>query len=318
MSAIAKYKSEVDGKTIDWEKCSDKERRTAANAIFIPRGFTDRFVDAMQELREGSREGAEAMCLVVVGERGVGKTTLLERYADMNPAQRIVDENVVTITRPVVYLAFPPSPTLKGSATAFLTALAGKSSARGSRSDLTQRIKELLTDLRTELVIADEFQHVRAEGARGKSEVANWLKNIIKDTGVPFVLSGMPETVDIIQADDQLHSLTEEPTIITPYDWETTASQNAWRALLAKIDLELPFNQRSELAAEDTARDLFKCTTGNLRALRALLRIATVRALRNKGKLLTLDDLAGGYDRLPKPVGVKGNPFDKNGLFSHD
>ena len=171
-------------------------------------------------------------------------------------------------------------------------------------------------DLRTELVIADEFQNVRDEGARGKSEVANWLKDIVKSTGVPFVLAGLPETVEIIQADDDLHSLTEDPTTITTYDWDDKASKTAWRALLAKIDLEFPFNERSDLAAEETARTLFRCSSGNLRRLRAILRIATARALRNKGKLLTWDDLAAGYHRIPKVVGVEGNPFDRNKLFS--
>lgn len=300
---------------VDWESVSDQRRKEAANAIFVQRAFTDEFVHAMQELREGSKEGAEAMCLVVVGEKGVGKSAFLKRYANDNPQECIVDRNVRTITRPVVYVSFPPSPTLKGAAEVFLAALAGPASLRGSRTVLTQRIKEMLINLKTELVIADEFQHVRQDGAKGRSEVADWLKDIIKTTNIPFVLSGMYETVHIIQADEQLHSLTEEPTVITPYDWQDPSSRRAWRALLAKIDLELPFNERSNLAGEETARTLFVCTNGNLRRLRAILRYAVSRALSNKGKLITWDDLAAGYYRLPKMPDVKGNPFDRNGLF---
>lgn len=305
-----------DDASIDWEKVSDHERKQVANSIFVPRGFTDAFLGAMQELRDGSKEGAEAMCLVVVGEKGVGKSAFLKRYAEENPQEQIVDRNMITITRPVVYVPFPPSPTLKGAAEVFLAALAGPGSLRGSRTALTQRVKEMLIDLKTELVIADEFQHVRAEGAKGKSEVADWLKDIIKTTNVPFVLSGMPETVGIIQADEQLHSLTEEPTVITAYDWQDKSSRFAWRALLAKIDLKLPFNERSDLSAEDCARTLFACTDGNLRRLRAILRIAVNRALQNRGKLLTWDDLAAGYQRLPKMPDVEGNPFDSNRLFT--
>ncbi len=300
---------------IDWEAQPISKRKEVANAIFIPRGFTDDFLAAMQEVREGSKEGAEAMCLVVVGEKGVGKSAFLKVYAAQNPPERIVDGNVVTITRPVVYVSFPPSPTLKGSAEVFLAALAGRGSVRGSRTVLTQRIKELLVDLRTELVIADEFQHVREEGARGRSDVADWLKDILKCTNVPFVLSGMPDTIDIIQADDQLESLTEEPITITRYDWGDPGSKVAWCTLLAKIDQQLPFNYLSDLAIGTTAENLFICTDGNLRRLRAILRIAVSRALANGGKLLTWDDLAAGYHRLPKMPGVKGNPFDRNGLF---
>ncbi len=299
----------------DWEAVSLKARKEVANAIFVPRGFTDEFVSAMQELRDGSKEGAEAMCLVVVGEKGVGKSAFLKRYAEDNPQERVVEGNVVTITRPVVYVPFPPSPTLKGAAEVFLAALAGPGSLRGSRTALTQRIKEMLIDLKTELVIADEFQHVRDEGRKGKSEVADWLKDIVKSTNIPFVLAGMPETVQIIQADEQLHSLTEEPTVITTYDWEDSGSRFAWRALLAKIDLQLPFNERSELSEQETARTLFVCTDGNLRRLRAILRVAVNRALSNGGKLITWDDLAAGYHRLPKMPDVKGNPFDRSGIF---
>ncbi len=300
----------------DWTERSDKDRRTAANSIFIPRTFTDEFISSMQELREGASEGAEAMCLVVIGEKGVGKSSFLERYAKDYPSKRIEEDGVVTITRPVVYFAFETSPTLKGAATTFARALGGERYTRGSRHDVTGRIKDLLKDLKVELVIADEFQHVRDEGARGPSEVANWLKDIIKSTGVPFVLSGMEETTAIILADDQLQSLAEEPTVITAYDWENPASKRAWKALLAKIDMQLPFNERSDLASDDTARWLCLCTKGNLRSLRAFLRIALARALRNGGKLITWDDLAWGYYRMPKTSEIGNNPFDKNKLFS--
>lgn len=301
---------------VDWDMVPDAQRREAANKIFVPRGFTADFVEAMEELRRGSKESAEAMCLVVVGEKGVGKSAFLKVYAEQNPRQILEDDGVITITRPVVYLAFPPSPTLKGSAETFLTALAGPKSVRGSRTALTERIKNLLVDLKTELVIADEFQHVRDEGTSGRSEVANWLKDIIKCTNVPFVLAGMPETVDIIEADEQLHSLTEEPTVITTYDWREASSRNAWKALLAKIDLALPFNERSELADDDIARHLYQCADGNLRRLRAILRVAVTRAIRNKSRFVTRDDLAAGYDRLPKIPSVIGNPFDANKLFA--
>ncbi len=300
---------------LDWETVCIHERKRIANSIYVPRGFTEDFLASMKQLREGSREGAEAMCLVVVGEKGVGKTAFLKHYANDNPQEEVVERNVVTTTRPVVYVPFPPSPTLKGSAEVFLEALAGPGSMRGSRTALTQRIKRMIADLKTEIVIADEFQHVRAEGAKGKSDVADWLKDIVKSTNVPFVLSGMPETIGIIQADEQLHSLTEEPTVITAYDWEDKPSRLAWRALLAKIDLQLPFNERSDLSDEDTARNLFACSDGNLRRLRAILRIAVGRSLGNRGKLVTWDDLAAGYHRLPKIPDVRGNPFDRSGLF---
>lgn len=301
---------------IDWNQISDGERRTAANRIFVPRGFTDEFLQEMQDLRDGAKEGAEASCLVVVGERGVGKSAFLKRYAEDHPPVIVDDGFVRTRTRPVVYVSFPSSPTLKGAAEAFLQALCGDASIRGSRSTLTLRIKEQLKLLHVELVIADEFQHVRDEGVRGPSEVADWLKDIIKQTNVPFVLSGMPETVNIIQANDQLESLTLEPTIISPYSWDDQPSRVAWKALLAEIDKALPFVERSELASTETARELYNCTRGYLRQLVTLLRIATNRAIRNQATRLIWDDLAAGYNRMPKSELVKGNPFDRNDLFS--
>lgn len=303
---------------MDWNQVSDEERRTAANRIFVPRGFTSDFLDAMQELREGASEDAEAMCLVVVGERGVGKSAFLKHYAAQYPPVEIIEGNVLIRTRPVVYVSFPSSPTLKGAAEEFIRQLLGQESTRQSRTQLTSLIKEKLKELRVEIVIADEFQHVQEEGAKGKSDVADWLKDIIKVTGVPFVLAGMPETVDIIEADEQLHSLTEEPTVIAPYSWGDAPSRNAWQALLAEIDQALPFNERSDLAEKDTARNLFDCTQGYLRPLRAILRIATARVIRNRADRLIWDDLAAGYHRLPKSPLVKGNPFDRNRLFNRD
>lgn len=302
----------------NWNGVEASERRTIANHIFVPRGFTDEFLREMQDLRDGAKEGAEASCLVVVGERGVGKSEFLKRYAAEHPPVVVDDGFVRTRTRPVVYVSFPSSPTLKGAAEAFLKALCGDESLRGSRSTLTLRIMDQLKLLQVELVIADEFQHVRDEGENGPSEVADWLKDIIKQTNVPFVLSGMPETVNIIQANDQLESLTLDPTRITPYSWDDKPSRIAWKALLAEIDKALPFDERSELADNETARQLFNCTRGYMRQLVTLLRIATARAIRNKAARLIWDDLAAGYHRMPKSELAKGNPFDRNGLFSGD
>lgn len=303
---------------IDWNLVPDEERRTAANRIFVPRGFTDEFLEAMQELREGASEEAEAMCLVVVGERGVGKSALLKHYAGQHPPVEVVEGNVLIRTRPVVYVSFPSSPTLKGAAEEFIREILGEESTRQSRTQLTSLIKKTLKDLRTEMVIADEFQHVQEEGAKGKSVVADWLKDIIKTTGVPFVLAGMPETVDIIESDDQLFSLTEEATVISAYSWADPASRRAWQALLAEIDQALPFNELSDLAEKITARNLFDCTQGYLRPLRAILRIATARAIKNRANRIIWDDLAAGYHRLPKSPLVNGNPFDRNRLFTRD
>jgi len=303
---------------VDWNRVPDEQRRAAANRIFVPRGFTTEFLDAMHELRNGAKEDAEAMCLVVVGERGVGKTAFLKRYAEEHQPVEIRDRNVLIRTRPVVYVSFPSSPTLKGAAEEFIRVLLGDESTRQSRTQLTSLIKQTLKDLKTEIVIADEFQHVQEEGVRGRSIVADWLKDIIKSTGVPFVIAGMPATADIIEADEQLHSLTEEPTVISPYDWTDAPSRHSWRALLAEIDLNLPFNERSDLSEIETARNLFHCTQGYLRPLRAILRIATARAIRNRAERLIWDDLAAGYSRLPKNPQMKGNPFDGNRLFASD
>jgi hypothetical protein len=49
----------------------------------------DEFLNAMLELRDGSKEGAKAMCLVVVGEKGGSKSTFLKRYAEENPQEGI-------------------------------------------------------------------------------------------------------------------------------------------------------------------------------------------------------------------------------------
>jgi len=300
----------------DWNTVPDKERRRVANEIFVPRGFTDEFLANMKQLREGASEGAEANCLVVVGMKGVGKSSFLKNYAADNPPVEIIEDNVLIRTKPVIYVSFPPSPKLKGAAEEFTRAISGDHSTRGTRMSLTRNIKADLKTFRTEMVIADEFQNVREEGEQGKSEVANWLKDIVKETGIPFVLAGLPETTTIIEADDQLHDLTEEPTVITAYNWDDTPSKNAWCALLAEIDKALPFNERSGLAEKETAQNLFLCTMGYLRPLRTILRIAVARAIQNRAQCLIWDDLAAGYHRIPKNPEVKGNPFDLNKLFS--
>lgn len=301
----------------DWNLVPDEERLSLVFNAFVPRGITNDYITDVARVRRNARLGQPAGCLVVTGPPGVGKSTFLQQYVAQHPPTIGLDgrgEEIAT-RRPVLNVEIPSDTTVIGAAQEFVTRLMSARYAKGSRGVLDGMIKDQLKRQQVELVIADEFQNVQEKAFRGKSgesRVADWLKMIMKVTNVPFVLAGLPETMNIIKANDQLATLAGKERKISAYTWEGDGKKS-WKAFLGALDKAMPFNQVARLV--DHAENLYLVTQGNLRTLSFIVHDAASRAIEAGRQGISLEDLAYGYDLRPESPLIGRNPFDVDGLF---
>jgi hypothetical protein len=277
--------------------------------------------------------GAEPTCILLTGAAGVGKTSFLQYYEAMSPLKRVNG----CIVRPVLYVVFQAQTTPVGAAKTILRKLfvpqlgqvKGNNLTvdqelqlerlcRGTQTELTFRVKMQLEAQKVEVVLNDEFQHVAEKGSdKSISKAADWIKEVVKDKNVPFVMAGINTVSRLIEQNTQLHDITRYRFNLGQFGYDTEVQKLAFREFLAKLDLVFPFNSPCRFADPEYALPIFLTTQGNLRQVATFLRYAAFAAIDREALCMTLDDLAIGFEAVESLSPLKENPFKNSSIISH-
>jgi len=173
--------------------------------------------------------------------------------------------------------------TIKALATTLLAALGDPRATSGTVGSLTYRLTHFIQDCGVELLILDELQHFRDRDNRKVLENAsNWLKTLIKETGVACVLVGLQgEAEEVVQLNAQLARLFGAPHVLAPFAWDERRSEtiHEFLAFLTLLEGALPLAERPELATPGMAARLHAASGGIMAYLMELIRRATYLAL---------------------------------------
>jgi energy-coupling factor transporter ATP-binding protein EcfA2 len=276
--------------------------------IIYPRW--QRILDEIGRCHEMYGIAAEPQCLLLVGPTGAGKSTLVASYAQRFPP--LVSET--GIGRPVVRATIPASATIKSLATTLLAALGDPRATYGTVGSMTYRLIHFFRDCGVELVILDELQHFRDRDSHTVLENAsNWLKTLIKETGVSCVLVGLQgEAEEVVRLNRQLARLFGDPQILRPFTWDegTPETVQEFRTFLGLLEGVLPLAEPSGLAEYATARRLYLASEGIVAYLMELVRRATYLAVTQGHDHLDTARLAAAFDqRLAGGRRGIANPF---------
>lgn len=305
----------------DWNMVNAGERRQALAHIFLERAQTKMVAEAIGVIRSDGLAGAETSALILLGERGLGKTTFLERIRDMpdNQPRTVVLEDRQFVRHPVVCVSFPSSPTLRSAAKQLLASLLAPSpelvqetaaSLRGTRDAFTDRAIALLKQKKVELLLCDEVQRVSDRDGGGEGAVAEWLAQVLKDSRVPTVLAGLPELEKILDVVDGLVGLSPECYSLMPYPYNSTRDREAYRKFVTRLAGRLPFNQVGDLVKADTVDGLWLATRGYMRPLAHIIRRAARMAMTEDAHGIERTHLLQAVNALSKlKVNIGYNPF---------
>lgn len=276
-----------------------------------------RFRELHREIRrcqDLSKIAGEPQCMSLEGTMGAGKSTLVKDYAAAFPRRETDDGAII----PVLYVETPYPATPKGVAAEMLGALRDPAAEKGPLWSMNFRLKGFTHDCQTELVILDDIHHLIDRVIdRVLVDVSEWLKVLIKNTGIPFLIVGLDGTVErILDLNPQLSRLFAAREKLPPFAWDETEDEagNGIRqefsffVQYAEEALGMPLSR--ELSRRDMLRRLHYATDGIVGNLMNLLREAHLEA-RERGRAeLDLAVIAAGFEkRLAAHVKKEVNPF---------
>lgn len=230
--------------------------------------------------------------LFVLGESGVGKSTILKRFRDKYP--RIEHDDFTEI--PVLYVVVQPGCTIKRLANSMLLELGSKFWNKGNEEELRHQLVCLLRACKVRLVILDEVNHLVDRGrAQTHHNIADWIKGLSDTVGVSFVLAGIPRAERLVATNDQLRSRFRELITIERFSAIDQEAFKQLRGVLNAFSRALCDLPSVTLTAEDTANAFVFATDGRLRDIRRLLVRAVELAYKKSAPSLTVAALAQAF-----------------------
>ncbi len=221
------------------------------------------FEKALKEISRCHRMGRyrldEPNCLLITGESGCGKSTLRRTYVNQYPRREMEDRTLI----PVLHLELPSQPTVKNVAERLLIQLGDPFAEKGSAEGKTARIVTLLKECGVELVILDEFQHfVDRSSEKVEYKVADWLKSVINDSKVPFVLMGLPRCHRILEVNEQLRRRFLPRVSLHRFRMDIQEERRQFFNVLKNLEKSLPLQFPSALCEKTIIPRIYYATHG--------------------------------------------------------
>ncbi|WP_086380816.1 TniB family NTP-binding protein [Caballeronia sordidicola] len=234
----------------------------------------------------------EPMHLVIVGESGVGKSTLLKKYTDSY--QPVVHEEYTEI--PVLLVSLDEAPTPKTLAGTLLKAMGSPFWNKGSAEDRKAQLLTLLQACKVRLVIIDEANHlVDRGGEKTRHTSADWLKTVADKAGISLVLAGIPRTIRLLETNDQLRGRFREVISIDRFSVADKEAEKRFRGVLKSFQQLFKDVDSVDLSSWELARAFAFATDGRLREIRSLLVKSAELAFAKPTPRLTMEVLSDAF-----------------------
>ncbi len=294
-----------------------------AGHAFIAYPRVQRLHEAIRRCQRLSALMDEAQCMSLEGPLGAGKTKVSKRYARAFPRRQEDDRTIV----PVFYVETPSPVTIKGAALAMAGALGDRPPVHTPQYEIDRQLVAQLRGCKTELVILDDFHHLIPKSKRRDLnpsakkfialDVADWLKVLIKESGVPFLVVGLIDTIaPIMEADRELGRLFAARETLAPFSWDPAndAAMQEFAQFIEYAEQAIDLPLAPDVPRRELLALLHRATDGVVANVMNLLRYAQVDALDLGRTVITQADLGAAYQsRLSAHMGKRKNPFTATG-----
>lgn len=196
--------------------------------------------------------------LLIYGQSGCGKSTVLRYYLQQFPRQTTPRKTVI----PVLKVVTPEAPTVRSFTEAVLVALGDSAAARGSAAVKTQRIMHFIRECEIQLFLIDEFHHFCDSKRTEYGRVTDWLKNLINECGVPVVLFGLPRAISALNSNEQLRRRFSSPIHLSEFGFATPEEQLTFRSVLQHLQSLMPYQKGLDLSDSEVAMRFHFATNG--------------------------------------------------------
>ncbi|RZT05356.1 TniB protein [Duganella sp. CF402] len=261
--------------------------------------------DRMTQLIQHARTNEEPENLLVLGESGVGKSRVLQKFR--NKYSPVVHPEFTEV--PVLYVSVPANGNASALASAMLLALGSPFWDRGKIKDLTFQLHCLLKQCKVKVILLDEVNHlVDKGGIKTHHYTADWLKVFLDQAGIPIVMAGIPRAMRLLKANDQLRSRFREIIYIKPFSVANEVETHRFCEVLATFTKMMAGVEVIKLTSGDLPKKMLFATNGYLRDLRRLLVRAVEIAFRDGSQKIRLSTLEEAF----RQVVYADAPNDRN------
>lgn len=168
----------------------------AFDAVFIKTKHHLAAQDYMTTIMH-SAESPKPKIGILVGESGMGKTKLCERFCKHH-GDIVMDEQT---QKTVIYIKLSANASIGDIIKAIFFQIMGiKMRVKGTNEEKQTSLERKLKDVGTRLIIIDEGHHAMS-ASNGENSVTghymNFLKTLLDNAGVPILLVGMPDLLNL-------------------------------------------------------------------------------------------------------------------------
>jgi len=263
---------------------------------FLPQ--TKAAIRLINETRTMRRPGKQALCSLLFGESGTGKSTILRKYDAQEPLR---DDG----TKATLYVETPSPFSQMAFVDAFLRALGLPVIGRQKLDVVVGRIVDGAREQGKDLVLLDEISHV-VDHRKRDGVIAYWITDFIKANlldaaNLAVVMSGIPVARRLMQMNTQLATRTLFIQELKPYDLDLVGDRDLLRKLLKDLERAAGL-ERPLFGADDGPVRRIGVATGCIHAnILKLMKQAVGNATLTEADGLTLQLLAEAAAELAEP-----------------
>jgi hypothetical protein len=270
--------------------------RRIVESTLVPHQAFERGLARLEECYEYAANlepGDEPICVAIVGESRTGKSRLLKefdaRHADaLGPEGRSV---------PILKIRTPATAAVGGFIENALESIGDPIYYSGSNGQKTSRLRKLLKEAGTRVILVDEFQEFNDAANRKQTKLmTNWLKTLVENANVALFVAGLPSCLQTIDRNEQLAGRFQECLRMPRFDWQVSADRGQFMDILDAFAQSIGEHFRLPTLDSDDMAFRFYCATGGLMGyLVKLLRAAVWDAIADGRAAIKLQHFSAAY-----------------------
>lgn len=258
------------------------------------------------------------VCSLLLGAGGVGKSTiglvLKNRHKPFTEIKNGFEKRCI----PVFYLPVPSPITIKSLTIRMLEEL-GCNDQKGTSEQLNYRLRILLKECETKLILLDEFHHIYSTTAkknRTSENVANWVKTLADESKISICLIGLPDLQINLFLDTQLARRFSHVFLLPTLS--LISKDKAATLIISLSQLEkfiyqqFNLNFSYPLFSDDLSKRIYLATSGFQAYIIELIYHSCLTALNDNRSTISINDFDHAYSKK----GILYKPMTKKSIFS--
>lgn len=226
--------------------------------------------------------------LLVFGESGVGKSTILNRWESLvraENAKRVESEDFDGVgdwaVLPAIRFQTPPAGDEAKLYNNILLEFGMRVSPSMALAEKELMVRRLIAQCGVKVMLMDEFHNALSGRFDKRLHFNVLIKNLTNETGVPIVAAGTESVDQVFHKDDQLNRRFNRIKL------ERMKMDNEWRKILRAYGKIIPLRRQSDLTEAGLSERLYALSKGVIGELSNLLYDAALAAIDNGEERIT-------------------------------